>query len=578
MLSVQKVRQQIQRNWVVQSFCRHESVCSHLLAFFSLRTAKEFYFNDKFVTGESRFEKILIANRGDVACRVIATCRRLGIKTVAVYSVADAGSRFVHMADEAVCLGPAPVAMSYLSMDAIINAVKITGAQAVHPGYGFLSENSVFAKKLEDNGIAFLGPNSRVIRTMGDKIASKRIATKAGVNCIPGYDGVVNDLGEAVRIANTIGFPIMMKASAGGGGKGMRIAWDEKGIIEGYQLSRREAIANFGDNRMLLERFMDKSRHIEIQVLCDKYGNAIHLNERECSIQRRNQKIIEEAPSVFLDSNTRRAMCEQAVNLARAVGYDSVGTVEFLVDEKRNFYFIEMNTRLQVEHAVTECITGIDIVHQMIRIGKGHKLLYKQEDVPIDGWGIECRVYAEDPYIAFGQPSSGRLTSCIEPLHIDGVRCDSGTMEGSEISSFYDSMICKLITFGDNRQEALDTMIRALDSFVIRGVTSNIPLLRNILTEKRFISGSMTTSYLSETYPEGFRRNMLSKQEVSRLVAVGASVSVKAALRNRTLVPGDTGLVVLNLVQASNVPLSVHLIFVFFVLLVGSSKVLLTSS
>lgn len=471
----------------------------------------------------------------------MATCKRMGIKTVAVHSEADAGSRFVHMADEAICVGPAPTAKSYLNMEAILGAVKSTGAQAVHPGYGFLSENTVFAKNLEDMGVIFLGPNSKAIHAMGDKIESKRIGARAKVNCIPGFDGEVSDPQEAVRIANDIGYPVMVKASAGGGGKGMRIAWDDKELVEGYRLSRQEAKASFGDDRMLIEKFIDKPRHIEIQVLCDKHGSSLYLNERECSIQRRNQKVIEEAPSVFLDADTRRAMGEQATALARAVGYDSAGTVEFLVDAQRNFYFLEMNTRLQVEHPITECITGIDIVHQMIRVGKGHKLLYKQEDIPVDGWGIECRVYAEDPYKAFGLPSVGRLTSYVEPLLIDGVRCDSGITEGSEISIYYDPMICKLVSYGDSRQEALDIMAKALDNYVIRGVANNIPLLRDIITEERFVSGAITTNYLPETYPEGFQGTVLSDSEARNLAAVGAAVNVKASLRNRTIISGDAG-------------------------------------
>ncbi len=543
------------------------AVCSQLKACLSARASKEYYYNDRYEPGESvsfhrhlihltnfnvknikifsivfqQFEKILIANRGEISCRVMQTCKRMGIKTVAVHSEADAGSRFVQMADEAVCVGPAATAKSYLNMEAILNAVKTTGAQAVHPGYGFLSENTVFAKKLEDMGVVFLGPNSDAIRAMGDKIESKRIGAKAKVNCIPGFDGEVDDPKEAVKIANDIGYPVMVKASAGGGGKGMRIAWNDKELLEGYRLSRQEAKASFGDDRMLIEKFIDKPRHIEIQILCDKHGNALYLNERECSIQRRNQKVIEEAPSVFLDPATRRAMGEQATALARAVGYDSAGTVEFLVDAKRNFYFLEMNTRLQVEHPITECITGIDIVHQMIRVGKGHKLLHKQEDIPVDGWGIECRVYAEDPYKAFGLPSVGRLTSYVEPLHLEGVRCDSGITEGSEISIYYDPMICKLVSYGDNRQEALDVMAKALDNYVIRGVTNNIPLLRDIITEERFVSGAITTNYLPETYPEGFQGTVLSETEISNLAAVGAAVNVKAALRNRTILPGDEG-------------------------------------
>ncbi|VDP76089.1 unnamed protein product [Echinostoma caproni] len=425
---------------------------------------------------KDKFNKVLVANRGEIACRVIQSCKRQGIRTVAVYSEADAVSRFVRMADESVCVGPAASAQSYLNMPAILDAVKTTKAEAVHPGYGFLSENTLFAAELEKIGVVFLGPNSKAIKSMGDKIESKRIATKAKVNGIPGFDGEVADENEAVKIAQKIGYPVMIKASAGGGGKGMRIAWNDKEAREGFRLSKAEAKSSFGDDRMLIEKFIDNPRHIEIQVLCDRHGNAIYLNERECSIQRRNQKVIEEAPSTFLDPDTRRAMGEQAVSLAKAVGYDSAGTVEFLVDSKKNFYFLEMNTRLQVEHPITECTTGVDIVHQMLR-----------SDIPIHGWAIECRVYAEDPYKAFGLPSIGRLNSYIEPVHIPNVRCDSGISEGSEISIFYDPMICKLVTYGPNRQAALNTMARALDSYVIRGVTHNIPLLRDIITEKRHV-------------------------------------------------------------------------------------------
>ncbi|BHF80276.1 hypothetical protein SprV_0702340000 [Sparganum proliferum] len=526
----------------VRSLLRSQPVVStHLKACLSSRANREFYWNDKYNPGEEQFEKILIANRGEIACRVMKTCKRMGIKTVAIHSEADASSRFVQMADEAVCVGPAPTSKSYLNMEKILSVVKETGAQAVHPGYGFLSENTVFAKRLEEMGVVFLGPNSNAIRSMGDKIQSKRIGTQAKINIIPGFDGEVDDPETAVKIANDIGYPVMVKASAGGGGKGMRIAWNDKELIEGYRLSRQEAKSSFGDDRMLIEKFIDTPRHIEIQVLCDRHGNALYLNERECSIQRRNQKVIEEAPSTFLNPETRRAMGEQATALAKAVGYDSAGTVEFLVDSKRNFYFLEMNTRLQVEHPITECITGIDIVHQMIRVGKGHKLLHKQEDIPVDGWGVECRVYAEDPYKAFGLPSVGRLTSYVEPTHIQGVRCDSGITEGSEISIYYDPMICKLVTYGDNRTEALNVMCKALDSYVIRGVTNNIPLLRDIITEKRFVSGNISTHYLLDVYPEGFQGKELSHTEISNLVAVGTVCHLKAALRNRTIIPGDCG-------------------------------------
>ncbi|CAH8434841.1 unnamed protein product [Heterobilharzia americana] len=418
------------------------------------------------------------------------------------------------MADEAVCVGPAPTTQSYLNMPAILDAVKLTGAEAVHPGYGFLSENTLFAAELEKMNVVFIGPNSRTIKSMG-------------------FDGEVDSPDEAAKISTEIGYPVMIKASAGGGGKGMHIAWNEKEAREAYRLSKSEVKSSFGDDRMLIEKFIDNARHIEIQILCDRHGNAIYLNERECSIQRRNQKIIEEAPSTFLDQETRKAMGEQAVSLAKAVGYDSAGTVEFLVDSKRNFYFLEMNTRLQVEHPISECITGVDIVHQMLRIAKGHRLMLSQSDIPVHGWAFECRVCAEDPYRAFGSPSIGRLHSYIEPVHISDVRCDSGITEGSEISIYYDPMICKLITYGPNRQSALDTMAKALDSYVIRGVTHNIPLLRDIITEKRFVSGNISTNYLREVYPNGFKGKVLELKELLTLVSVAAAIFVKDDARMR---------------------------------------------
>ncbi|PAA68880.1 hypothetical protein BOX15_Mlig032858g1, partial [Macrostomum lignano] len=511
------------------------TLCSHSAA----RQAEAIYWNDKHDSNESRFEKILIANRGEIACRVINSCKRLGIKSVAVHSEIDASSKFVQLADEAVCIGPAPTSKSYLNMEAILQAVKQTGAQAVHPGYGFLSENTVFAKRLEDLDVVFLGPNSKAIRAMGDKIESKRIANKAKVNCIPGFDGEVKDADEAVKIANDIGYPVMIKASAGGGGKGMRIAWNDKQAREGYRLSQEEAKSSFGDDRMLIEKFIDKPRHIEVQVLCDRHGNALYLNERECSIQRRNQKVIEEAPSVYIDPDTRKAMGAQATALAKAVGYDSAGTVEFLVDSKKNFYFLEMNTRLQVEHPITECITGVDIVHQMIRVGKGHPLLLTQKDIGVKGWAVECRVYAEDPYKAFGLPSIGRLTTYSEPTALENVRCDSGIQEGSEISIYYDPMICKLVTYGKDRQSALNTMVNALDNYVIRGVTHNIPLLRDIVTENRFVSGDITTNYLPEVYPDGFRGKQFSDRDRLNIAAVSAVVFAKNDLRNKTYLKKD---------------------------------------
>ncbi|CAL8083386.1 unnamed protein product [Calicophoron daubneyi] len=436
------------------------------------------------------------------------------------------------MADEAVCVGPALSSKSYLNIPAILRAVKSTGAQAVHPGYGFLSENSEFAVELQNAGVVFLGPNSKAISVMSDKIESKRIAMKANVNVIPGYDGEVSTFEEAIKIADKIGYPVMIKASAGAGGKGMRIVWNAKEVRDAFRLCKAESMANFGDGRMLIEKYIDSSRHIEIQVLCDRHGNAIYLNERECSVQRRHQKLIEEAPSTFVDDRMRQAMGEQAVTLAKAVGYDSAGTVEFLVDPKRNFYFLEMNTRIQVEHPVTECITGVDIVHQMLRIGCGQKLLLKQSDITARGWALECRVYAEDPHKSFGLPSVGRLYSYVEPTSIPNVRCDSGMREGSEVSTYYDPLICKLITYAPSRQDAIDTMVQALDSYVIRGVTHNIPLLRNIITEEHFVSGEISTNYLAETYPNGFRARKLSPKELRTLIAVASAVFVKNAKRD----------------------------------------------
>ncbi|PAV70230.1 hypothetical protein WR25_18572 [Diploscapter pachys] len=465
---------------------------------------------------EPKFDKILIANRGEIACRVIKTCRAMGIKTVAVHSDVDSNSLHVKMADEAVCVGPAPTKDSYLKVNRILQAVEDTGAQAVHPGYGFLSENTHFAAELEKAGAKFVGPNSKAILDMGDKIHSKKIAAAARVNMIPGFDGEIADEDMCVKVSREIGYPVMIKASAGGGGKGMRIAWTDKEAREGYRLSKQEAASSFGDDRMLFEKFIDNPRHIEMQLLCDKHGNALWLNERECSIQRRNQKVIEEAPSSFVTPEMRKKMGEQAVQLAKAVGYDSAGTVEFLVDSQRNFYFLEMNTRLQVEHPITESITGIDIVHQMLRVAYGHKLTIKQEQVPLNGWAFESRVYAEDPYKGFGLPSVGRLTRYVEPRHLDGVRCDSG-----------------LVTHGKNRQEALNRMADALDHYVIRGVTNNIPLLRDIIDEKRFREGNITTKYLPEVYPEGFQGATLNSDEAETIVSFTAALHAKKLARSK---------------------------------------------
>ncbi|XP_049723185.1 propionyl-CoA carboxylase alpha chain, mitochondrial isoform X3 [Elephas maximus indicus] len=457
---------------------------------------------------EKTFDKILVANRGEIACRVIKTCKKMGIKTVAIHSDVDASSVHVKMADEAVCVGPAPTSKSYLNMDAIMEAIRKTRAQAVHPGYGFLSENKEFARCLAAEDIIFIGPDTHAIQAMGDKIESKLLAKKAKVNTIPGFDGVVKDADEAVRIAREIGYPVMIKASAGGGGKGMRIAWDDEETRDGFRLSSQEAASSFGDDRLLIEKFIDNPRHIEIQVLGDKHGNALWLNERECSIQRRNQKVVEEAPSIFLDPETRRAMGEQAVALAKAVTYSSAGTVEFLVDSRKNFYFLEMNTRLQVEHPVTECITGLDLVQEMIRVAKGYPLRHKQADIPINGWAVECRVYAEDPYKSFGLPSIGRLSQYQEPIHLPG-----------------------LITYGSDRTEALKRMEDALDNYVIRGVTHNICLLREVITHSRFIKGDINTKFLSEVYPDGFTGHKLTERERHQLLAIASSLYVTAQLR-----------------------------------------------
>nr|CAB3264688.1 propionyl-CoA carboxylase alpha chain, mitochondrial [Phallusia mammillata] len=482
---------------------------------------------------EKTFDKILIANRGEIACRVMRTCKEMGIATVAVHSEADANAVHTLMADEAVCVGPAPSAQSYLNIPVILDAIKSTGSQAVHPGYGFLSENKLFAKALAENDVAFIGPDTFAIDAMGDKIKSKVIAYESGVNTIPGYNGVVADADEAVKIAQDIGYPVMIKASAGGGGKGMRIAWNEKETRDGFRFSSQEAASSFGDDRLLIEKFIDNPRHIEVQVIADSQGNTLWLNERECSIQRRNQKVVEEAPSTFLDAETRRAMGEQAVTLAKAVQYKSSGTVEFLVDSKKNFYFLEMNTRLQVEHPVTELITGVDLVREMIRVAAGHPLSISQKDVGINGWAIECRVYAEDPYKSFGLPSIGRLKRYVEPTHMDNVRVDSGVVEGSDISIYYDPMISKLVTYGQNREEALALMCSALDSYVIRGVTHNVPLCHEVLRHPKFVQGDISTKFLEEVYPDGFRGKQLTPSEHLQLSAVACSFYARQQFGNR---------------------------------------------
>ncbi|RJF88366.1 acetyl/propionyl/methylcrotonyl-CoA carboxylase subunit alpha [Oleomonas cavernae] len=474
------------------------------------------------------FKKILIANRGEIACRVIKTARKMGIKTVAVYSDADADALHVEMADEAVHVGAPPAAESYLIIDKIVKACLDTGAEAVHPGYGFLSEKAAFCAELEKHGIAFIGPNVRAIGAMGDKIESKKLAAAAGVSTVPGYLGVIKDTDEAVKIAGEIGFPVMIKASAGGGGKGMRIAWNEAETREGFQSATNEARSSFADDRVFIEKFVTSPRHIEIQVLGDKHDNIIYVNERECSIQRRNQKVIEEAPSPFLDEATRKAMGEQAVALAREVGYDSAGTVEFIVDDKRNFYFLEMNTRLQVEHPVTELITGIDLVEQMIRVAAGEVLSIKQSDVGINGWAIESRVYAEDPMRGF-LPSIGRLTHYAPPAEgPDGngavVRNDTGVFAGAEISMYYDPMIAKLCTHAATREAAIDAQRTALDAFYIRGISHNISFVSAVLGHARFRSGNITTGFIAEEFPDGFHGATVDAEALDALTAVAVAL------------------------------------------------------
>uniref|UniRef100_A0A3B3B785 Propionyl-CoA carboxylase alpha chain, mitochondrial n=1 Tax=Oryzias melastigma TaxID=30732 RepID=A0A3B3B785_ORYME len=480
------------------------------------------------------FQKLLIANRGEIACRVIRTCKKMGIQTVAVHSDVDSNVH-VKMADEAVCVGPAPTSQSYLNMDAILNAVRTTGAQAVHPGYGFLSENKEFAKRLANEGVTFIGPDTHAIQAMGDKIESKLIAKAAKVNTIPGFDGVVKTAEDAVEIAQQIGYPVMIKASAGGGGKGMRIAWNDEETREGFRFSSQEAASSFGDDRLLIEKYIDRPRHIEIQVLADKHGNALWLNERECSIQRRNQKVVEEAPSTFLDPTTRRAMGEQAVQLAKAVQYSSAGTVEFLVDSQKNFYFLEMNTRLQVEHPITECITGLDLVEQMIRVAKGYRLQHRQEDIPLNGWAIESRVYAEDPYKSFGLPSIGRLSQYQEPLDLSNVSVHVGGAPQACSPAVTPPLCLQLVTFGATRAEALARMEESLDRYVIRGVTHNIPLLREIITHPLFISGDISTNFLPDVYPEGFKGHQLEAEQRQELLATAAALHVAAQLRSQSI-------------------------------------------
>jgi len=509
-------------------------------------------------TENPMFKKLLIANRGEIACRVVKTARKMGIATVAVYSDADRNALHVKMADESVRIGPPPAAESYIVIDGIMDAVRRTGAEAVHPGYGFLSENMKFAEALAAAGVAFVGPPARAIEAMGDKIASKKIARAAGVSTVPGHMDLIADADEAVRISEEIGYPVMLKASAGGGGKGMRIAWNADEAREGFQASRNEAAASFGDDRMFIEKFIAQPRHIEIQVLADAHGGAVYLGERECSIQRRNQKVIEEAPSPFLDPATRKAMGEQAVALARAVGYASAGTVEFIVDADRNFYFLEMNTRLQVEHPVTELVTGVDLVEQMIRVAGGERLSLAQDDVALTGWAIESRLYAEDPYRDF-LPSIGRLTryrppaeTAAGPLLESGkwqgdapagetaVRNDTGVYEGGEISMYYDPMIAKLCVWAPDRARAIAAMRAALDGFELEGIGHNLPFLSAVMDHDRFVSGALTTAFIAEEYPDGFQGVELGDAALRQVAAAAAAMHRVAEIR-RTRISGRLG-------------------------------------
>jgi propionyl-CoA carboxylase alpha chain len=513
------------------------------------------------------FTKLLIANRGEIACRVIKTAKRMGIATVAVYSDADREALHVGMADEAVHIGPSPARDSYLQIEKIIAACKETGAEAVHPGYGFLSENPRFAQALEDAGIIFVGPPVKAIEAMGDKITSKKLAAEAGVSTVPGHMGLIADADEAVKIAVEIGYPVMIKASAGGGGKGMRIAWNDEEAREGFERSKSEAASSFGDDRIFIEKFVTEPRHIEIQLIGDSHGNVLYLNERECSIQRRNQKVIEEAPSPFLDEDTRKAMGEQSVALAKAVGYTSAGTVEFIVDADRNFYFLEMNTRLQVEHPVTELITGLDLVELMLRVADGEKLPMSQDEVQRNGWAIESRLYAEDPYRNF-LPSTGRLTRYRPPKEESApdfaVRNDTGVFEGGEIATFYDPMIAKLCTWAPTRLEAIDAMAVALGSFEVEGVGNNLPFLSTVMDQERFREGRLTTGYIAEEFPEGFNGPDLPRGRVFEIAAAAAMMQLlleerkgratRTQLGHSTEIYGEWTVVI----EGEQVPLKLH--------------------
>lgn len=477
------------------------------------------------------FKKILIANRGEIACRVIKTCKKMGIRTVAVYSDADDGAMHMRLADEAFHIGKSPASESYLVIEKILAAIDASGADAVHPGYGFLSENKAFAEALEKKGITFIGPSVAAVHSMGDKIESKKLAKAAGVNTIPGYLGAIPNPDEAVKIAREIGFPVMIKASAGGGGKGMRLAWDESECRDGFVSATNEARASFGDDRVFIEKFIEQPRHIEIQVLGDKHGTIVYLGERECSIQRRHQKVIEEAPSPFLDEKTRKAMGEQAVALARTVGYFSAGTVEMVVGQDRSFYFLEMNTRLQVEHPVTELVTGIDIVEMMIRVAAGEKLPFTQAEISLNGWALESRIYAEDPYRGF-LPSTGRLRRFRLPEESKHVRIDTGVMEGSEISLYYDPMIAKLCTWGRDRPEAIRHMRHALDGCDLVGISHNIDFLNAVAAHKRFNEGRLSTGFIAEEFPDGFHGAELSLDERQAVLSAGIFAYLQSLLRD----------------------------------------------
>lgn len=513
-------------------------------------------------------KKILVANRGEIACRVFKSAKAMGIETVAVYSDADKNALHVSMADEAIHIGPAAASESYLIIDKIIAACKESGADAVHPGYGFLSERAEFAERLKEEGIIFVGPPTGAIEKMGDKITSKKIANEAGVSTVPGHMGLIDDAEHAVIIAGEVGYPVMIKASAGGGGKGMRIAWNDDEAREGFDRSKSEAASSFGDDRIFIEKFVEEPRHIEIQVLADSHGNCIYLGERECSIQRRNQKVIEEAPSPFLDEATRKAMGEQACALSKAVGYASAGTVEFIVDKNRNFFFLEMNTRLQVEHPVTELVTGVDLVEQMIKIADGERLSLSQDDIKLNGWAMESRLYAEDPYRNF-LPSIGRLTRYRPPAEGDIgdgniIRNDTGVYEGGEISMFYDPMIAKLCTWGENRDEAIQTMCEALDMFELEGIGHNLPFLSAVMGHKRFRSGNITTAFIAEEYTDGFQGVSLADNELKAIAVSSAAMMMIEAERRGALQAIDLGLTetiwqdYVVCIDASQIPLSIR--------------------